>query len=158
MAINPTILIVEDDPHDALFLQMALKRVGVANPAHVAVDGSQALDYLAGKGQFSDREQFPIPYLVFLDLKLPQMPGLEVLKWIREKPEFNTTVVLVLTSSSDPRDIDAAYQFRANAYLVKPSGLDGLTALLNSVKDFWLVRNQLPSVFSRHAHLASPAR
>lgn len=143
----PTILIVEDDRNDALFLQMALKNVGVTNPVHVAADGQEALDYLAGKGAYSNRERFPIPYLIFLDLKLPQMPGLEVLKWVREKAEFNATVILVLTSSSDPRDIDAAYQLGSNAYLVKPSGLNGLTALANSVKDFWFSKNQLPPVF-----------
>lgn len=144
----PTILIVEDDRNDALFLQMALKRVGVANPVQIAVDGKEAVAYLSGSGKFSDRNQFPIPYLIFLDLKLPQMPGLEVLKWVRERPELNSTVVIVLTSSSDPHDVDAAYQHRANAYLVKPSGLDGLTDLAKSVKDFWLVKNQLPSLFS----------
>ncbi len=127
---------------------MALKNAGLTNPVHVVNDGLEALEYLGGKGRFSDRESFPIPYLIFLDLKLPEMPGLDVLQWVRERPEFNSTIILVLTSSSDPRDIDAAYQLRTSAYLVKPSGLDGLTKLAASVKDFWFSKNQPPTIFS----------
>lgn len=149
MISTATILIIEDDPNDVLFLQTAFKRVGITNPVQIAKDGQEALNYLRGEGRFSDREQFPIPYLIFLDLKLPAMPGLEVLKWVRERPEFNATVVIVLTSSSDPRDIDAAYEFRTSAYLVKPSGIDSLTAVAQSVKEFWLIRNQTPSYILR---------
>lgn len=153
--MTPAILIVEDDPNDVLFLKLALNKAGVANPLSVAEDGREALDYFVGTGKFSDREKYPLPYLVLLDLKLPQMPGLEFLKWLRENSEFSSTVVIVLTSSSDPRDIDAAYQLHANAYLVKPSGIDVLTALARSIKDFWLTKNQPPSAF-HHGRFAAP--
>jgi CheY-like chemotaxis protein len=151
-----TILIIEDDPNDVLFLQLAFKKAGITNPVQIAKDGREALKYLFGEGSFSDRERFPIPYLVFLDLKLPQVPGLEVLKTVREKPEFNSTVIIVLTSSSDPRDIDASYQHGANAYLVKPSGIDALTATMQSVKEFWLGKNQMASVFSGQSRSSAP--
>ena len=155
MRRSSTILIIEDDPNDVLFLQLAFKKAGITNPVQVAKDGREALNYLNGEGRFSDRESFPIPYLVFLDLKLPEVPGLEVLKSVREKPEFNSTIIIVLTSSSDPRDVDAAYQYRANAYLVKPSGIDALTASVQSVKEFWLRRNQMASAFSEQARSAA---
>ena len=79
-----TILQVEDDPNDVFFLQHAMKKMGVANPIQVASDGQQAIDYLQGAGKFADRERFPLPCLVLLDLKLPHVMGLDVLKWIRE--------------------------------------------------------------------------
>ena len=78
-----TILQVEDDPNDVLFLQKAMKKMGVANPIQVACDGQEAIDYLQGAGKFADRGKFPFPCLVLLDLKLPYVMGLEVLKWIR---------------------------------------------------------------------------
>jgi two-component system response regulator len=99
--------------------------------------------------KFSDRSEFPLPYVVFLDLKLPTMNGLQLLKWIRARPEFHSLVVIVLTSSQQPEDIHAAYQFHANAYIVKPSGLEKLVPMVQAIKDFWFTQNQpdpLPSV------------
>ncbi len=141
------ILIVEDDSNDVLFLRLALEKAGVTTPLFIARDGREALDYLSATGDFADRQKCPLPYLVFLDLKLPRVPGLEVLKWIREQPELHPTVVLVLTSSNASRDVDLAYRLHANAYLVKPSGLDSLVNLVKSVKDFWLSQNQPASTF-----------
>src|SRR5437868_2103044 len=77
-----TILQVEDDPNDVVFLKYALTKAGVANPLQVATDGQEAIDYLQGTGRFADREQFPLPCLILLDLKLPHVMGLDVLKWI----------------------------------------------------------------------------
>src|SRR5215475_4834342 len=136
------ILLVEDNENDILFLNMALEQAGVTNPVHVAKDGQEAIAYLSGTGQHSDRVKFPLPYLLLLDLKLPQVMGLDVLKWLRHRPEFDSTVVVVLTSSADPADVDAAYRLRANAYLVKPSGLANLQVLAQAIKDFWLLQNQ----------------
>ena len=81
-----TILQVEDDPNDVFFLQHAMKKAGVANPVQVATDGQQAIDYLRGVGKFADRKKFPLPCLILLDLKLPHVMGLDVLKWIRQQP------------------------------------------------------------------------
>ncbi|PYV09743.1 MAG: two-component system response regulator [Acidobacteria bacterium] len=140
------ILLVEDDENDVLFMTMALKGVGLTCPIRVAIDGREAQDYLSGAGKFADRHEYPLPYLVLLDLKLPRMPGLEVLKWLRERPEFDTTIVLVLTSSPMPEDIEGAYRLRANAYLVKPSGLENLRLMAQAIKDFWFIQNHPAAV------------
>ena len=139
---NATILLVEDDANDVDFMTMTLKKVGVENPLRAVGDGKEALAYLGGTGQYADRSAHPRPYLVLLDLKLPHVMGLDVLKWLREKPEFDSTVVIVLTSSQDPRDIETACHLKANAYLVKPSGLEKLQVLVQAIKDFWLIQNQ----------------
>src|SRR5256885_17080895 len=90
-----TILQVEDDPNDVFFLQHAMTKAGVANPVQVATDGQQAIDYLRGAGKFADREQFPLPCLVLLDLKLPHVMGLDVLRWIRQQSGLALGVVLL---------------------------------------------------------------
>ena len=141
-SLNTTILIVEDDPNDVLFLKMALEAVGVQNPVVEAKDGRDALDYLSGEGPYADRKRYPLPYLLLLDLKLPHLMGLDLLKWIRQRAELDCLIIIVLTSSANPADIDAAYQLGANAYLVKPSSFEKLKALAQSLKDFWLLHNQ----------------
>jgi CheY-like chemotaxis protein len=140
------ILLVEDDENDVLVMTMALKKVGLTGPIRVAGDGREAQDYLSGAGKFADRDEYPLPYVVLLDLKLPRVPGLEVLKWLRERPEFDPTIVLVLTSSPMPEDIERAYHLRANAYLVKPAGLEKLFLMAQAIKDFWFVQNHPAAV------------
>lgn len=142
-----TILVVEDDENDACFLLAAFKKVGVSNPIRTVRDGREAQAYLTGTGPYSDREKFPLPYLVLLDLKLPHVMGLEVLKWMRAKPEFDSSIVVVLTASQDMRDVETAYRLQANAFLVKPNGMHQLQVLVQSIKDFWLTQNQPAAVF-----------
>ena len=142
-----TLLLVEDDKNDVLVMTMALKKAGLTCPLCVASDGREALDYLSGTGKFVDRHEYPLPYLILLDLKLPLVTGLEVLKWLRERPEFDSTIVLVLSSSPMPEDIQGAYHLHANGYLVKPSGLEKLRLMAQAIKDFWFIQNR-PSVSS----------
>jgi|SRR5665213_2078151 len=146
MALNKTILLVEDEESDIFFLKLAFKVAGILNPLQVVQDGDEALDYLSGAGKYADREQFPLPCLTLLDLKLPHMMGLEVLKWIREQPCFKTLIVIVLTSSRHKSDIETAYQLGANAYLVKPSTPRELREIARRIKLFWLELNQGPEV------------
>jgi CheY-like chemotaxis protein len=148
-------LLVEDDENDIILMQLALEKIGVNCALHVARDGREALNYVTGTGKFSDRQKHPIPYLALLDLKLPYVMGLELLKRIRERPEFDSTVVIVLTSSNDPRDVETAYRLRANAYLVKPAGLDALEALTRSVKGFWFRLNRRSSGLGEMSSLRS---
>jgi len=143
----PAILLVDDDENDVLLTQMALEQAGVSYPVHIAKNGREALDYVRASGNFSDREKYPAPYLVLLDVKLPYVPGLEVLRQVRERPEFDAVIVIMLTSSNDPKDIDEAYRLRANAYVVKPSGLDALQIVARGIKEFWLTLNQRSSAF-----------
>ena len=137
------ILYVENEANDVLILQHAMRKAGVDNPLQVASDGQQAIKYLKGEGKFSDRAEFPLPYLVLLDLKLPFVPGLEVLKWIRGQAQLAAAVV-ILTSSENEADIAAAYRLGANAYLVKPNELGKLVEVAKAVKDFWLTLNRPP--------------
>ena len=141
------------------------RQAGVANPIHVARDGQEAIDYLHGTGKFADRSHFPLPGLVLLDLKLPFVMGLDVLKWIRQQPDF-TPIVVILSSSRQPEDIAAAYRLGANAYLVKPAEMSKLDDMARALNDFWLTQNTPPpnlrvdqglvtSAFSCHRALAS---
>ena len=137
------ILQVDDDPNDVFLLQRAMKKMGVANPMQIATDGQEAIDYLQGAGKFADREKFPFPCLVLLDLKLPYVMGLEVLRSIRKKPGRALAVVM-LTASAEEADIVAAYRLGANGFLTKPSESSKLEEIVKSIKDFWLTHNTLP--------------
>lgn len=137
-----TILLVEDDENDTLFMRMALETAGIAAGLQVADDGERAINYLSGAGEYADRAKHPLPALVLLDLKLPRVLGLDVLEWIREKPEFDMMVVIVLTSSLQRADIRRAWTLRANSYLVKPANPLHLTEMMELVKRFWLKLNQ----------------
>ena len=138
-----TILLVEDEEGDVFFMRQAMQKAGVLDSLQVASDGRQAIDYLKGNGKFANRQEFPLPCLVLLDLKLPRVMGLDVLKWIREQPEV-ATIVVILTSSQEQADIATAYRLGANGYLVKPHDLSQLTDMAKSIKDFWLTQNTPP--------------
>jgi two-component system response regulator len=139
-----TILQVEDDPNDVFLFQHAMTKAGVKNPVQVANDGQQAIDYLRGAGKFANRDKFPFPCLVLLDLKLPYVMGLDVLRWIRRQPGPALTV-LMLTASGEEADIVSAYQLGANGFLTKPSEAHKLHDMVRAIKDFWLTHNTLPS-------------
>jgi two-component system response regulator len=125
------------------FLQHAMLKAGIKNPIQVATDGQQAIDYLEGNGKFSDREAFPLPCLVLLDLKLPHVMGLKVLEWIRERSGMDVVVVM-LSASGEDADIESAYRLGANAFLIKPPKANQLEAMARAIKDFWLTHNVLP--------------
>jgi CheY-like chemotaxis protein len=148
---SKTILLVEDNPDDVFFMECAKKEVGIQNPMHVAENGQLALDYLSGANHFQDREKYPLPFMVLLDLKLPFVSGLEVLKWIRERPEFKTILVVILTSSREDKDVDTAYRLGANSYLVKPPTAQMLNDLIKSVKDYWILKNEAPTQVGKAA-------
>jgi CheY-like chemotaxis protein len=137
-----TILLVEDNEHDVFFMKRGMKTAEISNPLQVTQDGQEALDYLAGAGQYADRTRFPIPCLVLLDLKLPIKGGLEVLSWIRDQPAFRTLAVIVLTTSREPSDIETAYRLGANSYLVKPNDVTQLIDMVRAIKQYWLTFNQ----------------
>jgi two-component system response regulator len=150
------ILQVEDDPNDVFLLQHAMKRVGITNPVQIARDGQEAIDYLQGAGKFADRDKFPLPCLVLLDLKLPYVMGLDVLRWIRSQPSL-ALPVLILTASAEDTDISAAYALGANAFLTKPSEAIKLEGMVKAIKEFWLTHNMLPTESCIGAHKGSRA-
>lgn len=141
-ASTPTILLVEDEENDVVFMEMAVEKAGLMHTFQVAEDGQEAIDYLSGKGDFADRTRFPLPALVLLDLKLPLIMGMDVLRWIRGQPGLDTMVVIVLTSSQQRSDIQEACALGANSYLVKPSNPAGLVEIVDLVKRYWLRLNQ----------------
>ncbi|HUS35041.1 MAG TPA: response regulator [Verrucomicrobiae bacterium] len=146
MTTSGTILLVEDNEDDVFLMKRALKSAGIVNPLQVVEDGQQAVDYLSGVGTYSDRTAHPLPAVVFLDLKLPLMMGLEVLGWIRKQSFLEDVVVVVLTSSNEPSDLKQAYRLGANSYIVKPPSADQLLDLAKAFKWYWLEFNQFPPV------------
>lgn len=137
------ILLVEDNEDDIFFLQRAVKKASIETPLQVVRDGRQAIDYLLGTGPFADRAEFPLPSLVLLDLKLPLVHGLDVLKWIRAQPRLATLIVVVLTSSHLDADVRQAYQLGANSFLVKAASAEKLTEMVKCMHEYWLQHNRL---------------
>lgn len=133
-----SILLVEDSDDDVFLMKRTLNAAGVINPMQVVGDGAQAIDYLAGNGAYADRASFPLPAVVFLDLKLPLRSGLEVLAWIRAQPAFESLLVIVLTSSDEPSDLRRAYSLGASSYLVKPLTAKQLLTLAQAFDWKWL--------------------
>lgn len=120
-----TVLLVEDRSDDVLLLQRVLKRANLRF-VQVVSTGEETVAYLDGRGEYIDRRSFPIPALIFLDLKLPGMSGFEVLTWMRQQPRFDRVQVVVLTGSCHTIDIYRAYELGANSFLAKPVDLRGL--------------------------------
>ncbi len=143
---NQTILLVEDSEDDVFLMKRALKESNILNPLQIAVHGQHAIDYLAGTGKYADRVQHPLPSLIFLDLKLPFKHGFEVLQWIREQPGLAAILVIVLTSSSEERDIQQAYRLGARSFLVKPPTPEMLVELMLSLKNYWVKFNEYPAM------------
>jgi len=140
------ILLAEDDEDHAHFVLRAFKRGAVCNPVFVVRDGEEAVAYLSGEGKFSNREEFPLPTLLLLDLKMPNKNGFEVLDWIRQQPSLRTLRVVVLTTSDDRRDINRAYQLGANSFLTKPVNLDDFFRLTEAIKGYWLWMSEEPDL------------
>jgi CheY-like chemotaxis protein len=139
------ILLVEDDPNDAELISRALKRGGVAVTMARVADGVEALDYLFCRGAYAARSRNARPKLILLDLKLPKLTGLEVLKAIRADAAMKRLVVVMLTSSKEERDLAEAYDSGVNSYVVKPVNFEQLMDSLARLTHYWLTINQLPA-------------
>ena len=144
-AADCTVLLVEDNPDDVLLTTRAFKRANLFSPIQVVEDGDKAVSYLSGEPPYSDRDRFPVPVVVLMDLKLPRRSGLEVLKWIRSVPVLKGLPVVVLTSSADDRDVNSAYDLGANSYLVKPVGFDALFDMVKILQPYWVIMNKRPT-------------
>lgn len=141
--MNPTILLVEDDTDDVFLMERAFGKGSVPVEMRVAREGREALRYLHGEGEYGDREQHPLPCLTLLDLNLPYVNGLEVLRQIREQPDIRKLIVVVLSSSVADSDIEQAYDLGANSYLSKPNDLEGFEEMAEAIGQYWLKRNRL---------------
>jgi len=138
------ILLVEDNPHDAEMALRALKKNNIANNvAHVS-DGEEALDFLFARGAYSARKIESGPKVVLLDLKLPKVDGLEVLKMVKSDPRTKIIPVIVLTSSNEESDIIESYQLGVNSYIVKPVDFDKFVEAIKGLGFYWLLLNKSP--------------
>ncbi len=142
-AINPVdILLVEDNPNDAELTVRALKKQHLANQLYVVEDGEEALDFIFCRGKFGNRDPDSPPKVVFLDLKIPKINGLEVLKEIKSNEKTKMLPVVVVSSSSEDPDIKTAYEYGANSYVVKPVDFDGFVEAIRQVGLYWLIVNE----------------
>ena len=140
------ILIVEDSPQDLELIMRALRKANITNHIHVAQDGVEALEFIFCEGPHAGRAIHDVPNVILLDLKLPKVDGLEVLKRIKADPRTRTIPVAVLTSSKEQRDVVESYQLGVNSYIVKPVNFDGFMAAVQELGMYWLLLNQPPKI------------
>jgi CheY-like chemotaxis protein len=138
------ILLVEDNPNDAELAIRALKRHNLANNLVLVHDGEEALDFMFCRGQYQGRNQSDRPRLVLLDLKLPKVDGLEVLKALKSDQRTRITPIVVLTTSKEERDVLRSFDLGANSYIVKPVDFEKFTEAVKELGLYWLVLNELP--------------
>ncbi|WP_372947239.1 response regulator [Mariniphaga sp.] len=144
IADDVEILIVEDNPNDAEMALRAFKKNNLANSVLVVNDGEMALDFIFAKGKFADRDKASRPKIILLDLKLPKIDGLEVLKEIKSHAETKIIPVVVLTSSNEESDLLKSYQLGVNSYIVKPVDFDKFVDAVRDLGFYWLLLNQQP--------------
>jgi two-component system response regulator len=138
----PTLLLVEDNPNDLELALRALRRGRPTSRVVVARDGVEAMEYVLGQGQFSDRDAAEQPRVILLDMKLPRLSGLEVLQRLKADPRTRGIPVVMLTSSAQEADLQRCYSRGANSYIVKPVDLDEFTETVDRLGSYWLVLNQ----------------
>ena len=146
------ILLVEDNPDDELMTLRTLRDNKLANNVHVARDGEEAIEFLSCSGRYAGRDAASsIPKLILLDIKLPKVNGIEVLKFIRTMPALKLVPVVILTSSREERDIIETYDLWTNSYIVKPVTFEQFTECVRQIGMYWLLLNQLPGAAQRSA-------
>jgi CheY-like chemotaxis protein len=148
MLKNQFILLVDDDANDVLLLERAFRKAGLSNVLRVARHGDEAIAYLSGEGPYGDRDHFPLPFMLLLDLKMPGTDGFDVLQWVRTEPDLKRLLVVVLTSSNLQSDVDRAYELGANSYLVKPVEFDQMVNMIQRFEAYWAEINRTPSTLS----------
>jgi len=144
---RPVVLLVEDNSSDVQLIEIALSRT----PGDIALvrveDGDKAVEYLTGTAPFHDREKYPLPTTMLLDIKLPKRSGFEVLQWLRSQSEpIRRLPVMMLTSSKHRVDVNGAFERGANAYFAKPESMKELITILGDFKSFWLQRLEFPGL------------
>ena len=127
----------EDEPNDALLVTRVLRQLHPPVKNHIVGDGEEVIAYLAGRGKYADRDAFPVPTILLLDLKMPRKGGMEVLQWLKEHPAYAVIPTIVWTSSRLPEDIKRAYELGANCFLVKPCSLHDIRIVLEKTFAFW---------------------
>ena len=140
------ILLVEDNPNDLELTMRALRKARLGNHIQVARDGAEAIDYLFGEGAFAGRDVNDTPKMILLDLKLPKVDGIEVLRRIKADPRTQFVPVVVLTSSKEQRDVVESYRLGVNSYIVKPVDFERFVTAVQELGMYWLLLNQPPKL------------
>jgi len=138
------ILLVEDNPDHAELTIKALKQNNVSNEVYVVNDGQEALDFMYHRGKYADEKNFPRPGLILLDIKLPKVDGIEVLKQLKDDPQFKSIPVIMLTTSDRDEEIAKSYAGGANSYVVKPMDFEEFMKKVRELKLYWTITNSLP--------------
>jgi len=138
------ILLAEDNEHDIISIQRAFEKNKIINPLHVVRNGIECLDYLLRRDKYADPHTSPTPTLVLLDIKMPKMDGITVLRHIREDKEISRMPVIMLTTSRDQSDIAESYDLGVNAYIVKPVELENLSEAIKRIDFFWQIVEHPP--------------
>lgn len=139
------ILLVEDNPYDAEMTLRSLQKKHLGNPVEWVKDGAEALDFIFGQGAYANRAHLPAPRLILLDIKLPKISGIEVLKKIKADPALKTIPVVILTSSAEDQDLLQSYELGVNSYIVKPVDFEKFQEEVAKVGFYWMLMNQTPS-------------
>ncbi|MHA1125252.1 MAG: response regulator [Candidatus Heimdallarchaeota archaeon] len=143
--MKKTILLAEDNPDDVLLTERAFKKSNILNELIIVRDGVEALNYLFAEGKYKERDSSIMPELILLDLKMPKLDGLQVLKRIREDERTKQLPVVILTTSKEEKDIVNSYCLGANSYITKPVDFDQFIEAVNQLGLYWLVLNQAPN-------------
>jgi CheY-like chemotaxis protein len=138
MPNRQVILLAEDLEDDIILIRRAFEKAGINNPLHVVRNGEEAIAYLSGFGKYAFREEYPLPDLLLLDLKMPGIDGFDVLRWIKQQPELYNLRVVVLTASDRIRDAEQAYRLGADSFMVKALDFQDTLYLAKTITEYWL--------------------
>jgi CheY-like chemotaxis protein len=131
------VLLVEDDLNDIFLVKRAFKRAEIPNPLQVVTDGVEAIRYLQGEGKYADRQAYPLPRLIVMDIKMPRKTGFEVLEWIKSDGFLKRIPVVIVSSSDQAADVNKAYELGANAYMIKPVNFKSVENLFQTITHYW---------------------
>ena len=140
MVTDAKVLVVEDNPDDVVLLQRAFSKAGADVRLDFVRDGQEALNYLKGVDHFAERERYPMPTLLLLDLKMPRIDGFGVIEWVRQQSQLEKLIIVVLSSSNERSDVTRAHELGANAYHVKPSDPNAWAGMLEGLRMYWVDR------------------
>jgi len=143
---QPLVLVAEDREDDLFMLRRSFEQVGFDTPVQYVRDGEEAIAYLAGQGRFANREEYPLPTLLLLDLKMPRKNGFDVLEWIQQQPHLAELRTIVLTTSDDLLEVNRAYRLGAASFLTKPLNFTEFKDTVVAVYNYWLTMNKPPAI------------
>lgn len=140
------ILLAEDDPQQAEQARRAFKRFCFVNPIFIVSDGTEVLSYLLGEGKYADRNEYPLPALLLIDLRMQRMHGFDVIRWVRAHPQFKDLPIVVLSASEDLREVNQAYAMGATSFMMKPVEFAEFVHISAVIPNYWMWLNSAPAI------------